>query len=92
MSGNELQFCRRLRDYLRDVNFVNNITVEFLICLLIESSMLEDRLSLVNGAKFTKHGTSDGMEKDKDNCCEYNFSPDFPPVRRLRRWKRLKRI
>ena len=32
MSGNELQFCRRLRDYLRDVNFVNNIIVEFLIC------------------------------------------------------------
>ena len=24
--------CRRLRDYLRDVNFVNNIIVEFLIC------------------------------------------------------------
>ena len=82
MSGNELQFCRRLRDYLRDVNFVNNITVAFLICLLIESSMLEDRLSLVNGAKFTKRGISDRMEKDKDkdNCCEYNLSPDFPPV------------
>ena len=32
MSGNELQFCKRLRDYLHDVNFVNNITVEFLIC------------------------------------------------------------
>ena len=42
--------------------------------------MLEDRLSLVNGAKFTKRGTSDGTEKDKDNYCEYNFSPDFLPM------------
>jgi len=31
-SGHVDLRCRRLRDYLRDVNFVNNIIVEILIC------------------------------------------------------------
>ena len=40
--------------------------------------MLGDQLSLVNGATFTKRGTSDGTLLKMIRTCVYNLRPEFP--------------